>query len=83
ERNLELNKRIHPTQKPVGVFLEILKNYTENNQNILDLYGGSGTTLIACEQTNRKCFMMEIDPVYVSVILERWEKFTNKKAVKL
>ena len=50
---------------------------------ILDVFGGSGSTLIACEQTNRKCFMMEIDPFYCSVIIERFEKLTNQKAVKL
>ena len=52
------------------------------NVAILDIFGGSGSTLIACEQTNRKCFMMEIDPYYCSVIIERFEKLTNKKAIK-
>lgn len=48
-----------------------------------DVFGGSGSTLIACEQTNRNCFMMELDPRYVDVIIDRWEKHTGKKAVKL
>lgn len=47
---------------------------------ILDLFGGSGSTLIACEQTNRQCYMMELDPHYCDVIIKRWEDFTNKKA---
>lgn len=46
-----------------------------------DLFGGSGSTLIACEQLNRKCYMCELDPKYVDVIIDRWEKFTGKKAV--
>ena len=73
----------HPTPKPIEIIKKQLKLFTKENFIILDLYGGSGSTLIACEQTNRKCFMMEIDPYYCSVILERWEKFTNKQAIKL
>ena len=49
----------------------------------LDLFGGSGSTLIACEQLNRKCYMMELDPRYVDVIIKRWEDYTGNKAVKL
>ena len=48
-----------------------------------DLFGGSGSTLIACEQLNRKCYMCELDPKYIDVIIARWEKFTGEKAVKL
>lgn len=80
-RNDELEKRVHPTQKPVGLFESILNDY--QYENILDLFGGSGSTLIACEKTNRKCFMMELDPHYVSVIIERWQKFTGKKAQRI
>jgi DNA modification methylase len=80
-RDTEMNKRVHPTQKPVGIFAEILKDYTKEDDNILDLYGGSGSTLIACEQLNRKCYMMEIDPYYCSIIIERWEKLTQQKAI--
>jgi DNA modification methylase len=50
---------------------------------VLDLFGGSGSTLIACEQLNRTCYMMEIDPKYCDVIIDRWEQFTGQKAVKL
>jgi len=80
KREEELKKRVHPTQKPVGLMAEIIKDYAK--ESVLDLFGGSGTTLIACEQLNRKCFMMEIDPVYCQVIIDRWEKFTKKKANK-
>ncbi len=82
-RDSESSVRIHPTQKPVGISIEILKLFTDPKDTILDLFGGSGSTLIACEQTKRKCYMMEIDPFYCSVIIERWEKLTGKKGVKL
>lgn len=77
EHNL---KMVHPTQKTVEI-CEFYQNISSNKNNIiLDLFGGSGSTLIACEKTNRKCFMMELDPHYVDVIIARWEKFTGKKA---
>lgn len=77
--------RVHPTQKPVKLFQQIIKKFDKKNEfiNVLDLFGGSGSTLIACEQLNRNCFMMELDPKYVDVIINRWEKFTGQKAVKL
>ena len=62
---------------------ELIKHSTKENEIVLDLFGGSGSTLIACEQLNRKCYMMEYDPKYVDVIIQRWENFTGKKAVKL
>lgn len=77
-RKDELSKRVHPTQKPVGLFADILNDY--GPASVLDLFGGSGSTLIACEKTNRKCFMMELDPHYCDVILTRWEKYTGKQA---
>ena len=73
----------HPTQKPVAISARAIKNSTTENQSVVDLFGGSGSTLIACEQLNRKCYMMELDPKYVDVIIERWESFTGKKAVLL
>lgn len=73
---------IHPTQKPVALCARALKNHRKVI-NVLDLFGGSGSTLIACEQLNRKCYMMELDEHYIDVIIERWENFTGKKAVKL
>lgn len=77
------SKRIHPTQKPVQLAEWFINKFSESLTLVLDLFLGSGSTLIACEQLNRKCYGMEIDPLYVQVILDRWEKFTNKKAVKL
>lgn len=74
---------VHPTQKPVRRAERAIKKSSEVNDIILDCFGGSGSTLMACEQLQRKCFMMELDPKYVSVILDRWEQFTGEKAVKL
>lgn len=76
-------ERFHPTQKPVKLFFEILSEYTKDGDLVLDLFGGSGTTLIAAEQLNRKCYMMELDPHYCDVIIARWEKLTGNKAEKL
>jgi len=73
-------KKIHPTQKPVKLINWFLTKYESKNGLVVDLFGGSGSTLIACEKTNRKCFMMELDPHYVDVIVARWENFTGKKA---
>ena len=72
----------HPTQKPVELCVRALKQ-NGKAKNIVDVFGGSGSTLIACEQLNRKCYMMELDPHYVDVIIQRWEKLTGKKAVKI
>ena len=77
------NRRIHPTQKPLQVLTPIIEKYSKEKGIIVDLFGGSGSTLIACEQTNRKCYMMELDPHYCQVIIDRWEKLTNMEAKKL
>ena len=82
-RECEKDKRVHPTQKPIKMLSEILQDFSKENETILDVFGGSGSTLIACEQLNRKCYMMELDPKYVDVIIQRWENFTGKKAIKL
>lgn len=74
---------LHPTMKPVELIANALLNSTKENDNVLDLFGGSGTTLIACEQLGRKAFMMELDPHYCDVIIARWEKLTGKKAEKI
>lgn len=74
-------KRVHPTQKPIELALWCFKEYGKDSKNILDLFGGSGSTLIACEKSKRKCFMMELSPNYCDVIIKRWEDFTGKKAV--
>ena len=71
----------HPTMKPVELVARAVSNSSNENDPVLDLFGGSGTTLIACEQLDRDCFMMELDPHYVSVIVNRWEEFTGEKAV--
>ena len=75
--------KIHPTMKPVELICNALKNSTEKENIVLDFFGGSGSTLIACEQLGRKCRMMELDPHYCDVIIARWEKFTGQKAVKV
>lgn len=79
-REVEGKTRVHPTQKPVGMLADILKDFSEENDSILDCFGGSGSTLIACEQLNRKCYTCELDPHYIDVIIARWEKFTGQKA---
>jgi 16S rRNA G966 N2-methylase RsmD len=79
-REGEHDKRVHPTQKPVRMLSEIIKDFTDEHQSVLDVFGGSGSTLIACEQTGRQCFMCELDPHYCDVIIARWEKLTGKKA---
>ena len=73
----------HPTMKPVPLFDYQIKNSTNVNDKVLDLFGGSGTTMIACEQNNRKSYLMELDPKYVDVIIQRWQKLTNKEAVRI
>lgn len=82
-REVEGKTRVHPTQKPVGMLASILKDFSEENDSILDCFGGSGSTMIACEQLNRRCYMMELDPHYADVIIERWEKFTGQKAERI
>ena len=78
-----LKNDLHPTMKPIPLICNMLKMSSKENDCVLDLFGGSGSTLIACEQLNRKCYMCELDPHYVDVIIDRWEKFTGQKAVKL
>lgn len=70
----------HATKKPIELVERAIRHASVNGALILDLFGGSGSTLIACEKTNRKCFMMEMDPKYCDVIVARWEKYTGKKA---
>jgi len=71
---------LHPTMKPVELVANAILNSSEEGDIILDLFGGSGTTLIACEQTGRSAFLSEIDPHYCDVIVQRWERLTGKKA---
>ena len=78
-----LKSEQHPTMKPVRMIGNLITNSSRENEVVLDAFGGSGTTLIACEQLNRKCRMMEYDPHYCDVIIDRWEKLTGKQAVKI
>ena len=73
----------HPTMKPVKLFDNQIQNNTKGGDIVLDLFGGSGTTIVACEQNGRCARVMELDPRYVDVIIDRWEKFTGEKAVLL
>lgn len=74
---------LHPTEKPVKLVSYLITNSTKPNANVLDTFGGSGTTLIACEQLGRHCYMMELDPKYCARIIKRWEKLTGEKAEKV
>jgi site-specific DNA-methyltransferase (adenine-specific) len=73
--NRPTNSDDHPTMKPVELFAYQIQNSSKKNENVLDLFGGSGTTLVACEQLGRKCYMMELDPKYCDVIRKRYWKF--------
>ena len=81
----EKTNRVHRTQKPVRLFAEIVKKFEDKERfdTVVDLFGGSGSTLIACEQLNRTCYMMELDTKYCDVIVKRWENFTGNKAKKI
>jgi DNA modification methylase len=71
----------HPTQKPIELIEPIIEFSSAKGQSVLDLFGGSGSTLIACEKLKRKCYMMELDPIYCDVIIKRYENYTGKKAI--
>lgn len=74
---------IHPTMKPVKLMARLIRNSTRPKELVLDLFGGSGSTMIAAEQIDRRCFMMEFDPKYCDAILARWEKLTGEEAEKI
>ena len=78
EINKDGRNDLHPTQKPIALPSKAIQNH--NGKTVLDLFGGSGSTLIAAEQTNRTCYMMELDPKYCDVIVQRWENLTGEKA---
>lgn len=73
---------LHPTQKPITLAARAMRNH-KDVINVIDLFGGSGSTLIAAEQAKRNCYIMEIDPHYCDVIIDRWEQFTGQKAIKI
>lgn len=83
ERRLELKERVHPTQKPVGLLKRLIEEYCPPNGVVLDLYGGSGSTLIACAETGRTCYMMELSKDYVEIIQERYWNYRDKEQRKL
>ena len=72
---------VHLTEKPVELALRALEHSSRRGENVLDLFGGSGSTLMACEHAGRKAFLMELDPAYADVIVRRWEAKTGKAAV--
>ena len=74
---------VHLTEKPVELAVQSIQFSSLPGDNVLDLFGGSGSTLIGCEQTGRHAFLMELDPLYCDVIVERWEKFTGEKATRI
>jgi DNA modification methylase len=74
---------LHPATFPVGLPSEYIKAMTNENESVIEPFGGSGSTLIACEQLNRNCYICELDEHYCDVIIERWENFTGEKAIKL
>ena len=77
------NDRVHNAQKPLAMVEFAIKNSCDKGESVLDLFGGSGTTLIASEATDRTCYMMELDPKYCDVIIKRWESLTGNKAIKI
>lgn len=81
--NKTLKNDLHPTMKPIKLLAKLLKNSTKAGDVVLDVFGGSGSTLMACEQLGRKCYMVEFEPKYIDVIIKRWEDFTGRKAVKI
>ena len=74
---------LHPTMKPVELVERAIRNSSKSRDVVLDLFGGSGTTLIACEKTGRQARLVELDPKFVDVIVKRWEEYTGKKAVRV
>lgn len=75
ENTADARNRVHPTQKPLTLLVDVMKQWGKTGDNVVDVYGGSGSTLIACEQTDRTCYGMELDPKYVDVIRKRYAKF--------
>ena len=73
----------HPTMKPLKLLARLVKNSSQQGEIVLDTFGGSGSTLITCEQLGRRCYTMELDPKYADVIVKRYLKFTEKPSVTL
>jgi len=82
-RKIAPPKMVHLTEKPVELAVRAIQYSSRPGENVMDLFGGSGSTLIACEQTGRRCFMMEVDALYCDVIVQRWQEFTGRKAERI
>ncbi len=80
-KKLSSSQTVHLTEKPVELAIRAMQYSSMQGENVLDLFGGSGSTLIAAEQCGRKAYLMELDPLYADVIVDRYEKFTGKQAV--
>ena len=78
-----LKNDIHPTMKPIRLISRLVKNSSKPGENVIDFFGGSGSTLISCEHLGRNCYTIELDPRYVDVMIDRWETLTGQKAVKI
>ena len=74
---------LHPTMKPLKLIQRFVYNNSKEGDTVADIFGGSGSTMIVCEKMNRNCLMMELDPHYCDVIIERWEEFTGEKAERI
>lgn len=83
DENKPVRNADHPTMKPIALLARNILNSSRPNEAVLDIFGGSGSTLIAAEQLNRRCYMVEMDPKYIDVIIKRWEDFTGLKAEKI
>ena len=80
ECNRPTKSKLHPTMKPIELIEKALMNSSKNEDIVLETFGGSGSTIIACQKNNRRCFTIELDPKYCDVIIQRWEDFTGEKA---
>ena len=78
-----LKNELHPTMKPLPLIASLIRNSSKPKEVVVDLFGGSGSTLMACEQLDRTCYMMELDPYYCDAIIKRWEDYTGEKVVKV
>ena len=82
-KKINPNKMVHLTEKSVELAVRAMQYSSRSGGNVLDLFGGSGSTLIAAEQTGRKAYLMELDPPYCDIIVQRWENFTGQKAERM
>jgi len=83
DKKVPQQRMVHLTEKPVELAFRAMQYSSRTGENVIDLFGGSGSTLIAAEQTGRRAFLMELDPLYCDVIIQRWEKFTGRKAERV